>query len=307
VELPTTDFEPTPAAFVMNLDDTTIFELKELQDILECPVCFTLPRIVYECCNSHIICGACAEKIYEKKCPSCRVTFSTNKRSRIAEKIIDTLRDFEVTCSYALRGCDHAEKKSKIEKHMVNCGSRPVQCPDVDCKETVNLDQFLVHLQQKHKSSKEDLSGGVMRFCVHDGIFKMTNSSTSTHYFYSFHGQTYIPILWKQDNTFRVMLYILASEEVAKKHKVTISISGKEYSVNYTTTAVPIDTPLSEAKQNEENSLHLANSHAKKCILKSYRGNDVLEFEFKVLKFNSIQLNFKKIVEYLLIINDQIL
>jgi hypothetical protein len=264
-----TDFEPTPAAFVMDLDNTTVFQLKELQDILECPVCLTIPRTVYECCNNHIICGACAERIDEKKCPTCRVTFSTIKRNRIAEKIIDKF-DFEVTCSYAGRGCAHEAKKSKIKKHEVNCGSRPVQCLSVKCKETVNLDQLLVHSQQKHKSRKEAFLKNVIYkiFSVQDSDFKDTkltpNLRTWPHSFHSliFSGKTYIPILWKQDNTFRVMLYILASEEVAQMYKVTISISGKEYSVNYTTNVVPIDMPFSEAKQNEENSLHLANSHA---------------------------------------------
>jgi hypothetical protein len=80
------------------------------------------------------------------------------------------------------------------------------------------------------------------------------------------------------------MVYILASEEVAKKYKVTISISGKDYNANYRTNTVSIDTPRYEVHKNKENSLPLTYFLAKKCISKDCNDADVLKFKYKVLK-----------------------
>jgi hypothetical protein len=55
------------------------------------------------------------------------------------------------------------------------------------------------------------------------------------------------------------MLYILASEEVAKKCNVTIYISGKNFKMSYTTTAVLIETPISEVKKTKKLYLPLTN------------------------------------------------
>jgi hypothetical protein len=104
--------------------------------------------------------------------------------------------------------------------------------------------------------------------------------------FFVLDGQSYIPILWKEDNTFHSMLYILASKEIAEKYKVTISISGKDPRVVYTTNVVSIDTQISEAKNNKEYSLPLYNFLSKKCTSNDCYGDDVgfLAFEYKVLK-----------------------
>ena len=50
--------------------------LRELQDSVECPVCFSIPRTPpVPCCqNGHVICTRCKEKV--EVCPTCRIPMS---------------------------------------------------------------------------------------------------------------------------------------------------------------------------------------------------------------------------------------
>ena len=50
--------------------------LRELQESVECPVCFSIPRAPpVPCCqNGHVICAKCKEKV--EVCPTCRVTMT---------------------------------------------------------------------------------------------------------------------------------------------------------------------------------------------------------------------------------------
>lgn len=270
-----------------NLLDAKVVQLKDLEGFLECPVCISVPRSgpIIECPNGHLICGTCAEGIPERKCPICRVIFSVDKRSRLAENIIGKC-DFEVPCIHAGRGCEHVERKSMIEEHEAGCGSRPVKCLDEDCDETMNFDQFLSHSELKHAYSQTETTGDTITnsFLLEDTLDVLTTyTHWKTNTSFVLHGKSFITILWKKDNTFHAMLYILASKEVAEKYRVNISISGKDYNVNYTTNVVSIDTLISEAKDNEENSLSLTNLMAKKCISRN-EDEDVLKFHFKVLQ-----------------------
>ncbi len=47
--------------------------LRELQESVECPVCFSIPRCPpVPCCqNGHVICAKCKEKV--DVCPTCRI------------------------------------------------------------------------------------------------------------------------------------------------------------------------------------------------------------------------------------------
>jgi hypothetical protein len=173
------------------------------------------------------------------------------------------------------------DKKSKIKDHEVNCGSRPVKCLDEDCVETVNLDQFVIHSKQKHESRQFKSQDKI------DAKFKAALEESDIYWFHDFHTlneRTYIPIIWKKDGIYRIMLYILTGEDESKKQRVTISISGKDFKMTYTTNVVSIDTSIDEAKSNEENYMQLLSFPAKLCVSKDGGGNDVLSFEFKVLK-----------------------
>jgi hypothetical protein len=263
-------------------------KLKNLEEVLECPVCLSVPRPgtpVYECSNSHIICATCAEGIPDKKCPTCRVIFSVNKRNRIAEKLIVKL-DLKVPCIHNERGCNHEERSSQIKDHETNCGSRPVLCPffpfcDDEYEQDVNFDQFKDHAKRNHCIPCARMVQDEFRslFTVEEKDFQ--NQPEASHpvrvqiySLYEIDGQTYMPIMCKKQNTFRVMLYILAGKEAAQKHRVTISIEGKDYKASCTTKAMSIDIALNEAIMQEEHWLVLFNKQAKLCV--SYDKDDDL-------------------------------
>jgi hypothetical protein len=261
--------------------------LKDLQDLLECPVCLSIPgagTAVYKCCNSHIICGTCAEQMPDRKCPTCRVTFSVKKRCQLTEMIIDKI-EYKVPCWHARRGCNHSANNSMIKEHELNCQSRPVKCLNKVCSQIVNLDKLFDHAWKKHKYQKSESTGDVIFEPVlaeDDQVFKDIYADWH-HHFHVVKGQTYVPIIWKEHGTFHAMLYILASKEVAKKYKVDISITVEDFRIGYKTNVVSIDTPICEAMKNEENSLPLTNFQAKKCI-RDYNAKKIV-FVFQVLKY----------------------
>jgi hypothetical protein len=96
-------------------------------------------------------------------------------------------------------------------------------------------------------------------FAVKDEHLKKFCTHSWSLGFYVLGGQTFVPHLRKKKSTFQIMLYILASEEVAKKCNVTIYISGKNFKMSYTTTAVLIETPISEVKKTKKLYLPLTN------------------------------------------------
>ena len=71
-------------------DMLTILEkqIKEMEEELECPVCFEVPKAapIYKCSDDHLICKECRPRVGE--CPQCREVFAgvTFKRFRGAER-----------------------------------------------------------------------------------------------------------------------------------------------------------------------------------------------------------------------------
>jgi hypothetical protein len=274
------------------LNDANIVNLKDLEDLLECTACLSIPHAgtpIYECSNGHIICSNCDEQITNQTCPTCKVVFWVKKRNLIAEKLIDRFDD-EVPCIFSKDENRHTVKKSMIREHEASCGSRQVKCPWpwwYICGKSMNLDQLVDHAKQKHGSQTVVTPGDVfsVSFAVEKKDFqkKCLPSWDVWNRLYVLGGQTFVPHLWKENRTFHIMVYILASKEVAKKCKVTISISGKDFKMSLNTSAVPIKTPISKARKNKHNSLPLTNFQAKSCLSK-WEEEDVLQFEIQVLK-----------------------
>ena len=71
-------------------DMLTILEkqIKEMEEELECPVCFEVPKVapIFKCSDDHLICKECRPRVGE--CPQCREVFAgvTFKRFRGAER-----------------------------------------------------------------------------------------------------------------------------------------------------------------------------------------------------------------------------
>ena len=96
--------------------------LRELQESVECPVCFSIPRAPpVPCCqNGHVICAKCKEKV--EVCPTCRVTM-TNCVSQVAATIIQKIQH---PCDFREAGCEARCDINSIEEHEQSCRFRLV-------------------------------------------------------------------------------------------------------------------------------------------------------------------------------------
>merc|ERR1719341_3252534 len=116
--------------------------LKELQESVECPVCFSIPRAPpVPCCqNGHVICGKCKDKV--EVCPTCRVTM-TNCVSQVAATIIQKIQH---PCDFRDAGCDTRCDILSISAHEESCGFRLVRCPHWACDEQISLTSLTSHV-----------------------------------------------------------------------------------------------------------------------------------------------------------------
>merc|ERR1719452_116106 len=116
--------------------------LKELQESVECPVCFSIPRAPpVPCCqNGHVICSKCKDKV--EVCPTCRVTM-TNSVSQVAATIIQKIQH---PCDFREAGCDTRCDIQTISQHEESCGYRQVRCPHWAGDEQTALTSLTSHV-----------------------------------------------------------------------------------------------------------------------------------------------------------------
>lgn len=116
--------------------------LRELQESVECPVCFSIPRAPpVPCCqNGHVICAKCKEKV--EVCPTCRVTM-TNCVSQVAATIIQKIQH---PCDFREAGCEARCDISSVAAHEESCSFRLVRCPHWACDEAVSVTNLTSHV-----------------------------------------------------------------------------------------------------------------------------------------------------------------
>ena len=88
----------------------------EIQSLLECPVCLTIPRDlpIPSCPSGHIVCQTCRSKVLN--CPTCRQKMSKRNRNTLAGSIIEQM---EHMCRHD--GCEMKLKLQKIKIHEQHC------------------------------------------------------------------------------------------------------------------------------------------------------------------------------------------
>ena len=104
-----------------------------LKTLVECPVCFEVPRgKILACSNAHIICEPCHEKLVaaEKQCPQGNCKYDQPaRRCRELEAIVENA-NFDLNCCNASTGCQKMVEKETMKMHELECIFRPVPCPD---------------------------------------------------------------------------------------------------------------------------------------------------------------------------------
>ena len=108
---------------------TTLFTMTELQEqiaeLLQCPVCFLLPRKlpIQSCSQGHIICHNCKPSV--RFCPICRGSLMYNTNT-LAGHIASILPHF---CKFQVFGCQAKLSFETVEQHEKSCPERTVVCP----------------------------------------------------------------------------------------------------------------------------------------------------------------------------------
>lgn len=122
------ELEDTPALSIsMDIEEvnpkvdlkTAEITLAAAMNYSDCPVCFeTLLPPVYQCCNGHIICCNCIERI--DICVECRVALSRKSKIRniALEKICSNLY---VDCANKNDGCGVKVTVEWLRNHLKVC------------------------------------------------------------------------------------------------------------------------------------------------------------------------------------------
>ena len=91
-----------------------------LRPLLECPVCFKIPRNkIFVCSNSHKICDSCYDKITAgaKQCPQGLCSYDDPPRRYMELEAIVENADLELICIRSVSGCTVEMKKEELRKH----------------------------------------------------------------------------------------------------------------------------------------------------------------------------------------------
>jgi E3 ubiquitin-protein ligase SIAH1 len=134
-----------------------------LKNLLECPVCLTIPRKapIFQCTRGHIVCGECKPNL--RTCPQCQIPMD-NIRSLVSEKVLEQL---PTSCKYADHGCQVEMMRDVLVEHEKHCQNRTVNCVVLDCKQKVTLSSLLSHLCTDH---------------VTDDLFRVEGGEYNTHF-----------------------------------------------------------------------------------------------------------------------------
>lgn len=138
-------------------------ELYDLKSMLECPVCFELPRLkspIYGCRNGHVLCQHCSAKV--QHCPICR-NVDMKCRSLIVEQLLTTHFKGEVfKCRHA--DCIKYLDLSTLNDHEPFCHHREVCCPSGrrgTCQWNGPLSKLMSHIKaQKCVQILLEIDGG---------------------------------------------------------------------------------------------------------------------------------------------------
>ena len=104
-------------------------QLQDLELLLECPVCFEIPRQtpIPQCPSGHIVCSSCRGKV-KNKCPTCQRKMKRGEVSSLAASLIEMV-------PHQCKWCEEKKLLADILDHETECKERKVTCacPCVPC------------------------------------------------------------------------------------------------------------------------------------------------------------------------------
>jgi len=239
-------------------DSTTITE-SYLRDLVECPVCFKVPRKfpVIQCQNGHFFCSDCRSRL-RKSCPTCRVVLGPEDiRSVLAEKIIVGLT---LPCQFQTYGCKKVNKVEKLQRHEKICVHRVVNCPVSNrCNVQVSLSNMANHFKSQH-----DI---IYKYVNHKGIFNVICDVNDEDFdrsqkwvnLYQFDNRYFLVILshevdFEETSSWLCFMYILGSPNESGNYEYTLELEDDdelEKVVYVSKQIISIDVPLPDVLDQE--------------------------------------------------------
>lgn len=116
------------------------------EELLECPVCMDfMSGRIFQCCEGHVLCELCLEKMDEKRCPTCRQ--ETGKiRNRMLGQVAERVH---VTCPND--GCEQRLTVQDLAQHSTKCDARSFACPLCATECGGGRGGLWKHLQSQHR------------------------------------------------------------------------------------------------------------------------------------------------------------
>ena len=265
-------------------------EKRKLQDILQCPVCLTIPRqgpIVTECENGHFKCPTCPDN-GSKLCPTCRGPLNPAKRVRnlLAEQIIEAA-EFTHKCKHPT--CDFSAQNRDLVSHESRCTLRLVPCPDDGCNVQIPLSGVLDHMRGVRERITRTTPAHVTEYDVPVEHFNnlVRDIPFLRHYITKCHGKIFIPAFTRKGNIYCAWMYILGNTEEARHFSVTISIGeGTASGIFKVGRIFPIDVKMEDIIK-EQNGVLRYNQDPESFFTDQRPGMKSIRINYKIIRSSS--------------------
>jgi len=253
-----------------------------LEKLLECPVCFNVPRDlpIPQCPAGHIVCKKCKSSL--TNCPTCRRRMYHDGTSSLAATLIEKVPH---KCKFAEYGCDVKDLLCQLKNHEEKCEERTIKCLYKGCCEEVQLKKYKEHVLKKCSVDPKTpnmvlpLSEGFMKW---DGVSK----NRGKEFDLDVEGN-WLLVFSSIDDVFRVIRYVptLRSlvfalfttngpEEVSKV-SAKITMCKGELKTSFECPIIPIEQfPSDEDFPNDENCWNVHYSLFKKFLLFEDKGEN---------------------------------
>ena len=229
--------------------------IKDIQKILECPVCLSTPKNpekIHLCSNEHMICDDCHARV--DKCPLCRSHFVEIKNNTLLKQILSALPKL---CPYADEGCNIEPKDHEMENHKKNCQFRPIGCTKKSCNNEVPFESLLEHLQNSHNAYTEEYgdhdAGVEYDIEVKKETFENQNEVSWYPTSFKFDDKTFIFCVCKAKDHFYVQCFIYGNKEDERNYLCKIRVKDDNnswYEISFTGDVISVDVPKSRRNRH---------------------------------------------------------
>ena len=259
--------------------------VKDLQRILECPICLLTPENsgqAHFCSNGHMICGNCRVGI--QRCPVCQ-SEDLNGQNHLLKQVLAVIPKL---CPFD--GCDAEPKDDELEDHKKNCQFRKIDClthSRCGCNEKIPINSFFQHYEVRHKKitqCPEKTGHSRCNWALKEEDFNGRFLSWFP-FSKSFDGETFLISLTKFNNLFHCQCFLLGTESDAKKYLCEISSNSIDFpnnTIKFTGDIISVDVKRTEyEKEDYVNNFSFTNTMARKLWNKA---NQNITFNVAIMK-----------------------